>query len=264
METRTQLIIALTSILTSAFTVFLSNFLAPRINAWYERKYKDGLVLKKTLWILLEIEVYVQRNLKHPSMAYVSESLLPVLKEQGHISEKQATALSVELPEFLRLIQPQLVQILPDKSEELHQEFTSILKELSTVDPLLAYKISERHTISPIQRMKTYWIDVLKNFGVPINEEDEDVQLLNRFAESLKGQWIDELLNDIRTDIVNVAAKAGKKYLKEVELHFIELEVKRKEGAKKITEQFAKIIPEKKDSKGVPEAKPIVPPTAQV
>lgn len=245
MEARTQLIIALTSIITSTFTVFLGNFLAPRINAWYERKYRDGLVFKKTLRLLLEIDIYAQRNLKHPSVDYLFESLFPKLKKRGYVSENQVKLILNALPQFVEMVQPQVVQeLLPDNSEALHKEFTLVIGELSTVDPLLAYKISERDIIRPIQRMNSFVIDILKRSGVEINEEDKEVQLLRRVAESQKAKLIEEFLEQLRNDILAVAAKTGTKGLREIELHFVKSDIKLREDTDKFLQRLLENITE--------------------
>ncbi len=236
----TQYIIALTSVITSTLTVFLSSFAAPRINAWYERKYRDGLVYKKTLRILLEIETYVQRNLKLPALKYISESLPPKLKELGYELD-EAT-----LSQFLQFLQPHIVQeLLPDNSEALHQEFNLILGELSTVDPLLAYKISERHIISPFQRINSFWIDVAKKVGVEPKAEEKEFQLVSRLAESQRRALIDELLSKLRKDILNVAARIGKKGLKEIEAHYREQDNIRREDAQNLVRDVGEYIPKK-------------------
>jgi hypothetical protein len=243
MEAQTPLIIALTSIVTGTFTVFLSNFLAPRFNARYERKYRDGLVFKKTLRILMEIEIYVQRNLKLPALPYISEALLPKLGEMGYVDDAQK--LTAVLPQLFQFLQPLLIRNLPDKSEALDHEFGLILNELSTVDPLLAYRISERHSISPIQNIESNVIGALQALGVTVNEEDKDVQKLREFVQSQKSKWVDDLLADLRQDILNVAARIGKKDLKEIESYFRELDVKRREHAQKFAGDLAGFIPKK-------------------
>lgn len=241
METRTQLVIALTSIITSAFTVFLSNFLAPRINAWYEKKYRNSLVLKKTLRILLEIETYVQRNLKLPSLQYISDALLPKLKEMGYVDNEQE--LAAALPKFLQYIQPTIVQHLPDKSEALDHEFSLVLSELATVDPLLAYRISERHSIAPIQRMESNLIESLEALGIVVKDEDQEIQALRQLMQAQKDTLIDEQLADLRQDILNVAAKIGKKDLSNIESYFSELDIKRRKEAQRLAGEIVKYAP---------------------
>lgn len=243
MEASTPLVIALTSIATGTFTVFLSNFLAPRINAWYERKDREGKVFKKTLRILLEIELYVQKNLKLPSLAYYSESLIPKMKELGYVDDERT--LSATLPQVLQMLQPLLVQKLPDKSEALDREFALVLSELSTVDPLLAYRITDRHSISPIQNLESNVVESIKALGIVVKEDDKDIQTLRRILQSEKNTWIDELLTGLRKDILTVAARTGKKGLKEIELYFMELDVKRRKEASRLAEVAAKHIPKK-------------------
>jgi hypothetical protein len=167
------------------------------------------------------------------------------LKESGYVNDEQAELLCASLPQFFQQLQPQVAEMLPDKSEALDQEFSLILKELSAVDPLLAYKISERHSINPIQKLTTNWLDLFKTFGFEINEDDKDIQLLRGFAESQKAKLIDELLSDLRKDILTVAARTGKKGLKEIELYFKEQDSKRRKDAQTMAEDIAEFLPKK-------------------
>lgn len=191
----------------------------------------------------MEIEIYVQRNLEPPSLSYISEVLLPKLGEKGYVNDAQE--LAAILPQLSQYLHPLLIRNLPDKSEALDREFGLILSELSTVDPLLAYRISERHSISPIQNLESNVIGALQGLGVTVNEEDKGVQILRQFMQSQKSKWVDNLLADLRQDILNVAARIGKKDLKEIESYFRELDVKRREHAQKFAGDLAGFIPKK-------------------
>ena len=247
METQT-LAIALTSIIASTFTVFLSNFLAPRINAKYERRYQQSLVLKKTLRILMEIEIYVQRNLKHPSIGYYTEPVVSKLEELKQVTGEEATSLSAQFPQLLQMLQPHLVGKLPDRSEALDREFTLIISELSTVDPLMAYRISDRHLIKPIQQLEGIVFDSLRSLGLAITEDNLEVQVLRQLIQSERNTMIDELLSDLRKDILRVAGKIGRKDREEIELYFAEREDNRRKEGLRFAQEVGKYVPRKNKS----------------
>jgi hypothetical protein len=193
----------------------------------------------------MEIEIYVQRNLKLPSLSYYFESIVPKLRKLGHVNDEQVTLISASFPQLVQTLQSQAVQVLPDKSEELDKEFALILNELSTVDPLLAYRISERHIITPIQKMDSVLGEMLRGLGIDTKKDELEIQLLNQFASSQKSKMIDELLSDLRKDILKVATKIGKGTLSEIELYFSELDIKRRKQAENMAGELVKLLPKK-------------------
>ncbi len=209
---------------TSVLTAFFSNFLAPRLNANYERKYQDSKILKKTLRTLLEIELYIQRRLRHPGIRLLSEEMILTVQSHPEFDNKQLPALSSAIDKIFQSAQESAVSGLPD-SDTLEKAFIDILAELSTVDPVLTYKISERHIINPIQRLDSILNESMGNLGITIKEED--VSKMNPFIEQIKAEWTDELLTDLRNDIKTVAAKVGRKMLKQIEDHYEEVELVR-------------------------------------
>jgi len=205
METAT--IIALGSLITSIIAVFLSGFLAPRFNAYFEKRYQDRKILKKTLKTLLEVEAYVHRKLPHPMIPDVSSVMTEKIKELNLVSEHQQSDIAAGLPQFFQFLQPHIVEIFPDRFEKLDKEYNSVLEELAMVDPILAFQISEKHLVSPIQQINGLAVNLLGKLGVVA--EETDLQLINQLATPFSDKMVRELQDDIRTAILEVAKRIG-------------------------------------------------------
>lgn len=199
-------------------------------------------MLKKTLRKLLEVEIYVQRNLKHPAMNLLSDSLIAKLKDQNEMDKEQLASLSASVPQVMQVLQMLVVQeVLPEKADDLDKEFLAVLDELSTVEPLLAYKISERHIISPIQKLNTFPVEILHKLGVQIKEEE--FGLINQIAEKIKEDWITESLDELRADIENVAKKIGRQMSREIGSHYEDADKIRRDSIEKMTDKLFEFIP---------------------
>jgi hypothetical protein len=131
---------------------------------------------------------------------------------------------------------PLASQFLPDKAESLDNEFKAILTELSTVEPILAHQISERHIISPIQQLSTFTLNMMSSLNIEITETD--IQALNQLTQPLKTDTIDEMLNDLRADILKVAALVGKKAVRNLEALYEKRDKKLKDDIKKMATQL--------------------------
>jgi hypothetical protein len=228
----TILIVAVTSFLTA----FFSNLLAPRLNAWYERRYQDRKILKKTLRTLLEIELYVQRRLKHPSIIHFQKIFTERVKGIKNMNEQQIASLNSRFLSEIQNMVTSAQKILPDNTESLDKEFTAILSELSTVDPLLAFHISERHIISPIQQLKTFAVDVVNSMDIKASEAD--FLTFDEIFQPFQADVIDKMLNDLRMDILTVSQKIGRIMSWKMMAYYSKSDIKEKQNVENLTEKL--------------------------
>lgn len=236
----TTAIIAYLSLFTSIAAVILSSFIAPRMNAWFDKQNQNKRILKKTLRTLLEAEQYVHRNLPHPSIPIVCDTVLAKVKERSLVPDGQLLQIRAGLPKLFELLQPHIVENFPDRFDEIDKEFHAVLDELATVDPILAFQISERHVIGHIQKLNTLTTNMLNGLGVEVSGDDQ--QVLEQLSQTLRQDLIDQAQSDLRTDILNGARRIGRQTLNEINDYFAYRDAERKRSIEQLMDKMLEMV----------------------
>lgn len=195
------------SVLIGSLSVLLG-WLLNEITRFFSKKRSEKKVLKQVLYELLEVHFIITKL----DLWDVSETLLRRVEEA--VQEKVPENEKDEVMRFIQkllldMIEPTVWRELNDVDESYH----SAIGELSSVDPIIAYRLRNKTRLLSQNDTLRNTIEELKGQV----ENENDIEKLDQFVDPLILRRFKQELSFLTDEMIVIAEMISKKTKKEVE-----------------------------------------------
>lgn len=181
------------------------------VGKWWARKKENELVKKKVLYNLLEVHY----NL---SMLDIEDKLdLSFTKMGKHIpAEEREQAIKDIKPAIQSIVTKAIASQVKDKLKSLSDSYSTSIEQLSAIDPIRAYWLSERSNVFEVfESLERYFSEV----SDPLKESNDEFthDEIEQSLNDIQGELVDffepevfkDAIKEIRGEIEGLAWSVG-------------------------------------------------------
>ena len=210
------------------------------------KESKDDLKIQnRVLFNLLEV-----RNLliKLPIDDGMSSLMMKMMKNKLPKETPVETIQKEMVPFFNGFVLNFIENELKKDFKRIESDFDESLKDLSLIDPILAYRLRGKNLIMDIlASLNSYYEGVKENLELDPNDLVEVDHILELVKSTIKPDVVSEMISQLNSIILILSKKAGRKALKESKEILSRKILEDNDVEEKINKLIDKIISDKKN-----------------
>lgn len=228
------------SIITSITSIVClsTGWLLNEFGTWFKEKRENKRIRKNVLYHLLEIHYSIRKLDISKEVKGISELTMRLIPKEEHTEELRETLNQIYQSALGGLFE----QNVNKELEDLHDAYLNSIESLSSVDPIMAYRLKGKTKITHGFDMMNQSISALQNM---IGELDAtSMQQQQAIIVILKPEIIQDLLRDIENEITEVARSINRSTKSTVQtmLNEYKMELSKNEGFQRYEQMILQVV----------------------